>query len=157
VPKTSAGLLMYRLRGGDLQVLLAHPGGPFFARRDAGAWTIPKGEIDADEEPLTAAIREFEEETGVRPTGPYVPLTAIIQKSGKQVHAWAFEADWDPATLESNTVTLEWPPRSGELQDFPEVDRAEFFSLDVAARKINPAQRPLLDELSRTIGTPPAR
>lgn len=155
MPKTSAGLLMYRSRDGALEVLLAHPGGPYFAKRDAGAWTIPKGEIEADEDALAAAIREFAEETGFQPDGPYLPLSPIVQKSGKRVQAWAVQADWDPATLESNEVTLEWPPRSGQYREFPEIDRASFFRLEVAAGKINPAQRPLLDELAGMLGTPP--
>jgi predicted NUDIX family NTP pyrophosphohydrolase len=148
---------MYRMHDGDIQVLLAHPGGPFFAHRDEGAWTIPKGEMEPNEQAMDAAVREFTEETGAQATGPFIPLAPITQKSGKRVHAWAFQAEWDPATLESNTVLLEWPPRSGEYREYPEVDRAEFFTLPVAAHKINPAQRPLLEELERKLSAPPAR
>ena len=156
VAKTSAGLLMYRIRNRELEVLLAHPGGPFFARRDEGAWTIPKGEVEPNEALMDAAVREFTEETGAKPEGPFIALSPITQKSGKRVHAWAFEADWDATTLASNMVTLEWPPRSGEYREFPEVDRAEFFTLAVGARKINPAQRAFLDELEQHVGHPGA-
>lgn len=149
MPKPSAGLLMFRGRGDSLEVLLAHPGGPLWARKDAGAWTIPKGEIDKGEAPLAAACREFSEETGFRPAGPYVALTPIRQRSGKVVHAWAFAGDCDPGRLQSNTFTMEWPPHSGQLTAFPEVDRAAFFTLAAAREKINPAQIALLDELER--------
>lgn len=149
MPKPSAGLLMFRGRGDSLEVLLAHPGGPLWARKDAGAWTIPKGEIDEGEAPLAAACREFSEETGFRPAGPYVALTPIRQRSGKVVHAWAFAGDCDPGRLQSNTFTMEWPPHSGQVAAFPEVDRAAFFTLAAAREKINPAQIALLDELER--------
>ncbi len=138
---------MYRRRGGRLEVLLAHPGGPFWARRDEGVWSIPKGEIEPGEDRLTAARREFEEETGVRPEGPFLELPDIRQKAGKIVHAWAFEGDCDPADVRSNTFPLEFPPGSGRILEVPEIDRAEFFSPDVARRKINPAQVPLIDAL----------
>jgi predicted NUDIX family NTP pyrophosphohydrolase len=147
MPRASAGLLMYRIRNGAPEVLLAHPGGPFWKTKDAGAWTIPKGEIQSGEEPLRAARREFEEELGFKPAGPFLSLAPIRQKGGKVVHAWAFEGDCDPAAIESNTFELEWPPRSGRLQRFPEVDQAAFFGLGVAAQKINPAQIGLLKEL----------
>lgn len=143
--KTSAGLLMYRRHGGHLEVLLVHPGGPFWRHRDAGAWSIPKGELDDAEDPLEAARREFEEETGLRPEGPFLELPAVRQKAGKVVHAWAFEGDWDPARLRSNTFEIEWPPKSGKTAEFPEVDRAEFFDLATAREKINAGQAPLLD------------
>jgi predicted NUDIX family NTP pyrophosphohydrolase len=136
----SAGLLMFRIRGGIVEVLLVHPGGPFWAEKDAGVWSIPKGEFEAGEVPLDAAKREFREETGFEPKGEFLPLEEIRQKSGKIVQAWAFAGDADPAALVSNTFSLEWPPRSGRTETFPEVDRAAWFRLDEAAGKINPAQ-----------------
>jgi predicted NUDIX family NTP pyrophosphohydrolase len=139
---------MYRRRDGALEVLLVHPGGPFWARKDAGAWSIPKGEIDPTEEPLAAARREFTEETGFLAEGNFRPLAPITQAGGKIVQAWAFEGDADPAALQSNTFAIEWPPRSGRQTSFPEADRAAWFSLDVAREKINPAQVALLDELA---------
>lgn len=145
--RESAGLLMYRIHNGAPEVLLVHPGGPFWKAKDAGAWTIPKGEIQPSEEPLAAALREFEEELGFKPAGSFFPLASIRQKGGKVVHAWAFEGECDPAAIRSNTFDLEWPPRSGKLQQFPEVDRAGFFSFAVAAQKINPAQIGLLKDL----------
>jgi predicted NUDIX family NTP pyrophosphohydrolase len=149
--KISAGLLMYRRRAGALEVFLVHPGGPFWARKDAGAWSIPKGELGRTEEPLAVARREFTEETGFRAEGDVQPLAPITQAGGKVVHAFALEGDADPATLQSNTFSIEWPPRSGRQQTFPEVDRAAWFSLDVARQKINPAQAALLDELEATL------
>ena len=138
----SAGLLMYRLQDGRLQVLLAHPGGPFYRNKDNGFWTIPKGEIAPDENGLDAAIREFTEETGITPCGEFIPLGTVKQKSGKIVHAWAFAGDRDKAVpITSNTFEMEWPPRSGNKQTFPEVDRALFFSVPEALEKINEAQR----------------
>ena len=145
--RVSAGLLMYRIRDGKLQVLLAHPGGPYFKNKDEGAWTIPKGEAEPGEDLLAAAQREFEEETGVTPAGPFIPLTQVKQKGGKIVHAWAFEGDCDPTNIVSNTFTMEWPPRSGRLLEFPEVDRAEFFDVADTRRKIKAAQMALIDEL----------
>lgn len=149
MPKISAGLMMYRVRDGELEFLLAHPGGPFWQDRDAGAWTIPKGEIQEDENPLVAAKREFQEEIGVKPQGDFIELTPITQKSGKIVHAWAFEGDCDTTSIRSNTFQMEWPPRSGKFQTCPEVDRACFFRMPEARRKINPAQTALLEELRR--------
>jgi predicted NUDIX family NTP pyrophosphohydrolase len=146
--KTSAGLLMYRRRDGRLEVLLVHPGGPFWSHRDAGAWSIPKGELDGDEDPLEAARREFEEETGLRPEGPFLELPTVTQKAGKVVRAWAVEGDWDPSLLRSNTFEIEWPPKSGQMAEFPEVDRAELFDLATAREKINAGQVPLLDHLA---------
>lgn len=145
--KLSAGLLMFRFVDGELQVLLVHPGGPFFKKKDEGAWTIPKGEVEPDEDLLDAAQREFAEELGFKPRGEFVPLTPVKQKGGKIVHAWAFPGDCDPTAAKSNTFTIEWPPRSGRMTEFPEIDRAEFFGLDEAKRKINPAQVALLEEL----------
>jgi predicted NUDIX family NTP pyrophosphohydrolase len=142
---------MYRTCDGLLQVLLVHPGGPFFRNRDEGAWSIPKGEVEPGEDLLEAARREFEEEMGVRPTGRFLALTAVKQKGGKVVHAWAIEGDCDPGALGGSTFTMEWPPRSGRQEEFPEVDRADFFDLDTARRKINAAQVPLIDELERQI------
>lgn len=148
MPKRSAGLLMYRRSGGTLEVLLVHPGGPFWMKKDAGAWSIPKGEYEAGEEPLAAAAREFQEETGLVARGPYTPLTPIRQQGGKVVEAWAFEGDCDAESLKSTTFSLEWPRGSGRRQEFPEVDRAGWFGLDEARRKILPAQAALLDELA---------
>jgi predicted NUDIX family NTP pyrophosphohydrolase len=150
MPRTSAGLLLHRFRDGVLEVLLAHPGGPLFASRDAGAWSVPKGEVEPGEEPLSVARREFEEETGSPPPGigtGYRPLGDVRQKSGKLVTAWAIEGDLDTATATSNTFEMEWPPRSGRRTAFPEVDRVEWFELDEARRRINPAQAAFLDRL----------
>jgi predicted NUDIX family NTP pyrophosphohydrolase len=151
MPRVSAGLLMFRRKGDAPQVLLAHPGGPLWAKKDLGAWTIPKGEGAPDEDLLATARREFEEETGFRPQGPFHPLGRVKQKSGKVVYAWAFEGDVEPAALRSNTFSMEWPPRSGQRPDFPEVDRAEFFDIAEARRRINPAQAELLDALERLL------
>jgi predicted NUDIX family NTP pyrophosphohydrolase len=145
--KVSAGLLMYRINEGELEFLLAHPGGPFWRNKDAGAWTIPKGEIQEGEEPLLAAQREFEEEIGFKPEGTFVPLTPITQKGGKIVHAWAFQGDCDTTCIRSNNFQMEWPPRSGRFQTCPEVDRAGFFRMAEAKQKINPAQAAFLEEL----------
>src|ERR1700722_19442508 len=151
MPRVSAGLLMYRFRDGKLQVLLAHPGGPFFKNKDDGAWTIPKGEPDPNEDLLAAAKREFAEETALFSTGPFIALTPVKQKGGKIVHAWAFGGDGDPAAMVSNTFTMEWPPRSGRKAQFPEVDRADFFDAATAKRKIKPAQAALIDELEQIL------
>jgi len=138
---------MYRKCDGALEFLLAHPGGPFFKGKEAGAWTIPKGEIEEGEDPLAAAKREFEEELGLKPGGTFLELTPVKQKGGKIVRAWAVEGDCNPLQIKSNTFTIEWPPRSGHTSEFPEVDKAAFFSLEEAKQKINPAQIPLLEEL----------
>ena len=149
--RVSAGLLMFRRKGGALEFLLAHPGGPFFARKDEGAWTIPKGEAAPDEDLLTRAQIEFEEELGIRPHGNWIELGSIKQKGGKIVHAWAFEGDLpDSFEVKSNTFEIEWPPRSGKLKQFPEIDRAEFFIEEIARRKIKPAQIPFFDRLLST-------
>ena len=148
MPRTSAGLLMYRIKEGVIEVLLAHPGGPYFAKKDEGAWTIPKGEPDADEDLFLTAQREFEEETGLKPQGTFVPLNPIKQKGGKIVHAWAFEGDCDPTSVKSCLFTMEWPPRSGRQAEFPEVDRAEFFSLEAARTKIKSGQEGFLNDLT---------
>ncbi len=152
MPKTSAGLLLYRKRKDGIEVFLAHPGGPFFKKKDAGAWSIPKGEIGEGEDPLVAAKREFEEETGCTPEGRFLPLSPVKQKSGKIVMSWAVEGRCDADSITSNTFNLEWPPKSGRMQEFPEVDRAAWFSIEEAKQKINPAQAGLLDELiSKTV------
>ena len=147
MPKKSAGLLLFRRRH-LLEVLLVHPGGPLWAKKDEGAWSIPKGEIDAGEDPLAAARREFAEELGSPVSGEFIALAPIRQASGKVVHAWAVEGDFDPATLTSGMFSMEWPPRSGRMQDFPEVDRAEWFKIDDARRKINKGQVALLDQIN---------
>ena len=151
--KLSAGLVMYRRAGEQVETLLVHPGGPFWAKKDNGSWSIPKGEVSSGEDPLTAAIREFEEETGVRPWGQFIVLGTIKQKAGKAIQAWAFEGDCDPKNFRSNTFEIEWPPHSGKRQRFPEVDRAEFFPLREAVAKVNPAQVQLLDRLERLISS----
>ena len=144
--KLSAGLLLWRRRGERVELLLAHPGGPFFARKDEGVWTIPKGLVEPGEDPLAAARREFEEETGHSPgDGPYLPLGEIRQKGGKRVQAWAAEGDFDPSELCSNTFEMIWPPRSGRMHAFPEIDRVAFFDPQSACRKINPAQVELIE------------
>jgi predicted NUDIX family NTP pyrophosphohydrolase len=130
-----------------LQVLLVHPGGPFWANKDLGAWSIPKGEVQPDEDLLAAAQREFQEELGFPPTPPFRPLGQIRQKAGKIVHAWAFQGDCDPAQCKSNTYRIEWPPKSGKWASYPEVDRAEFFDLPTAREKLNAAQIPFLDAI----------
>jgi predicted NUDIX family NTP pyrophosphohydrolase len=148
VAAKSAGIVLHRRREGALQVLLVHPGGPFWARRDAGAWSIPKGEYESGEDPLAAARREFAEELGVpAPDGDVDELGEIRQKSGKLVRAWALEGDIDASVVHSNTLEIEWPPRSGKQIEIPEVDRAEWFGLDAAREKINPGQAELLDRL----------
>jgi predicted NUDIX family NTP pyrophosphohydrolase len=145
--QVSAGLLMYRLQSGELQVLLVHPGGPFFRNKDAGAWTIPKGEVQEGEELLATARREFAEEIGIAADGDFLPLTPVKQKGGKTVHGFAVAGEFDPAALVSNTFQLEWPPKSGQMMDFPEVDRAEWFPAAAAAEKINAAQAAFISEL----------
>ncbi len=149
--KQSAGLLMYRFAAGLAEVLLVHPGGPYWAKKDDGAWSIPKGEIEEGEASFDAARREFEEETGLHPEGRFRPLNPVRLKSGKIVYAWAFEGDWDSRSLRSSTFTMEWPPRSGKEQEFPEVDRAGWFPIEMAKEKIQGGQLGLLEELERTI------
>ena len=149
--KRSAGLLMFRRTPGGVQVLLAHPGGPYWRARDEGAWTLPKGEYEAPEEALDAARREFTEETGFAAAAPFLPLGEVVQKSGKRILAWAFEGNCDPAQLRCNSFQVEWPPRSGHMQEFPEIDRVEWFTLDEARRRINPAQGALLERMERAL------
>ena len=147
--RRSAGILLYRDGGHGLEVLLVHPGGPFWARRDAGAWSIPKGEYGDDEDPRSCALREFAEETGtVLPPGELVELGSVTQKSGKVVSAWATEGDLDVDAVRSNTFTIEWPPRSGQSATFPEIDRAGWFGLEAAREKVVPAQADFLDRLA---------
>lgn len=151
--RTSAGILMYRQRDGALEVLLVHPGGPVWERRDLGAWSIPKGEYDEGEEPLAAARREFAEELGSPlPRGEITDLGEIRQKSGKRVRAWAIAGDLDAERIQSNMFTMEWPPRSGRTREFPEVDRAQWFTVAQARERINPAQVALLDRLMDIAG-----
>lgn len=151
MPTISAGILLYRLYGGSLEVLLVHPGGPYWSGKDIGAWSIPKGLIDGGEDPFVAARREFEEETGWKPSGPCIHLNPVKQKGGKVVHAWACEGDWDPVSIKSNTFTMEWPPRSGTMMAFPEVDTAAWFGIEEAKNKINRGQVNFLDELEQLV------
>jgi predicted NUDIX family NTP pyrophosphohydrolase len=153
--RVSAGLVVYRIRDGRLEVFLVHPGGPFFARRDEGAWSIPKGEIEPGEKMLATALREFKEEVGIEidPTSQFLELGSIRQKGGKIVHAWGVEKDYEkPMPVCSNTFEMEWPPHSGRRQRFPEVDRAEFLSLAIAKEKIKETQVPLLERLAAALG-----
>jgi len=148
----SAGILLYRIRDNRVEVLLAHPGGPLWARKDRGAWSIPKGEFSDDEDALLAAKREFLEEMGAAVEGEFIPLSPQKQKGGKMVYVWAVEGDLQPASIKSNLFELEWPPKSGRVQLFPEIDRAEWFAAETALEKINAAQagfiRELMDRLS---------
>ncbi len=151
--RTSAGILLYRKRSGALEVFLVHPGGPYWAGKDDGAWSIPKGEIEQSEDALAAAQREFCEETGSEVTGPYQPLAPVKTRGGKWIQAWAASGEFDPATLRSNLFSMEWPPRSGRMQSFPEVDRGAWFALDQARVKINSGQLPLLQELATLVAS----
>lgn len=150
--KTSAGLILYRMQGGKLEVLLVHPGGPFWSKKDEGAWFVPKGELNVGEEPLAGAKREFEEETGLKPEGEFLALGSVKQKSGKTIVAWAFEGDCDPSSIKSNTFTIEWPPKSGRRQEFPEIDRAGFFTVPQAKAKMHPVEYPLVLRLHELLG-----
>jgi predicted NUDIX family NTP pyrophosphohydrolase len=151
---SSAGILMYRRVGSKLEVLLVHPGGPYWRRKDEGSWSIPKGEMNAGEDAGIAAIREFTEETGIVLTAPLEPLGEIRQRAGKRVVGFAVEGDLDVHAIKSNTFETEWPPRSGKMQDLPEIDRAEWFDLPGALGKILEAQRPFLDRLAERLGQP---
>jgi len=147
VKRQSAGILLYRFIDELLEVFLVHPGGPFWANKDEGAWSIPKGEFEQDEQPLDAAIREFKEETGSALYGDFLMLTPVIQKAGKQVYAWAIEGNINAQAIQCNTFKMQWPPKSGKWQTFPEVDKADWFSIEEAKQKINPAQVSFIDEL----------
>ena len=152
--KHSAGLLMYRFREGVLEAFLVHPGGPFWAKKDLGAWSIPKGEYNPDEDALAAARREFTEETGFPAEGEFIPLAPLKQPSGKLIQAWAFDGDCNPAAVRSNTFTMEWPPRSGTTKKFPEIDRAGWFTLEEAKVKIIKGQAGFLEELAKIMKLP---
>ncbi len=151
--KQSAGILLYRLTEGEYEVLLVHPGGPFWKNKDAGVWTIPKGEFLGNEDPLAAAIREFKEETGYLIDGEFLPLAPVKQKSGKWIFAWALSGTIDAEKITSNHFEIEWPPKSGKQQSFPEVDKAAWFTFPIAKEKINPAQVSLLDQLAGLINS----
>ena len=151
--RQSAGILLYRLAGDEPEVLLVHPGGPYWAKRDAGAWSIPKGEYEAGEEPFASAAREFGEELGTAlPAGEAIELGTVTQAAGKLVTAWAVQGDLDTATVRSNSFSMEWPPRSGEIREFPEVDRAEWFSVTEARKRTIPAQAAFIDRLVELVG-----
>ena len=152
--KLSAGLLLYRFEQGSLQVFLVHPGGPFFAHKDEGAWSIPKGEYQEGDDPLATAKREFHEETGSDVTGSFHALLPLTQPNGKVVSVWAVESDIDETTVKSNTFSLEWPPRSGKIQECPEVDRGAWFDVPTARTKLQPGQRGFLDQLQQLLGLP---
>ncbi|HUA97436.1 MAG TPA: NUDIX domain-containing protein [Terracidiphilus sp.] len=151
MPRKSAGILLYRVRNGELEILAVHPGGPFWVKRDLGSWFIPKGEIEPGEDEFAAAKREFQEETGFDLRGPFLDLGEVRHKGGKIVHAWAAEGDCDPAQIVSNTFTIEWPPKSGRRQSFPEVDRAVFFRLPAARQKLHPAEFELVERLNSAL------
>ena len=152
MPKKSAGLLLYKLSNAEAEVFLVHPGGPFWAKKDKGAWSIPKGGAEPDEDPFAAALREFQEETGQAIAGDFRPLPECRQSSGKIVQAWAVEGEIDAGAVTSNAFEMEWPPRSGQMQSFPEVDRGAWFTLSEARERINPGQVPLLDALKNLLG-----
>ena len=151
--KKSAGILVYRLHADELEVFLVHPGGPFWKNKDDGAWSIPKGEYTDEEDPLEAAKREFEEETGIACNGKFIMLDPIKQKGGKIVSAWALEKDMDAKSIKSNLFSMEWPPKSGKMQEFPEVDKAAWFQLNEAKQKINPSQAGLMDQLAEKLNS----
>jgi predicted NUDIX family NTP pyrophosphohydrolase len=151
-PNVSAGLLLYRRSQNGLELFLAHPGGPFWRDKEVGAWTIPKGVIDPDEDPLDAACREFTEETGIAPLGPFVPLGSVRQRAGKVIHAWAWEGDADADCTTSNDMRTEWPRASGRWITFPEADRCGWFDSATARTKMNPAQAELIDRLEVLLG-----
>lgn len=153
-PKLSAGVLLYRCTHGQLELFLAHPGGPFWRHREEGAWSIPKGIVEAQEDPFTAAQREFREETGIEVTGPWIELGSIRQKGGKEVRAWACEGEIDPEQVRSNSARIEWPPRSKRWIEFPEIDRCGWFPPAEARRLINPAQITFIDRLQRALDLP---
>jgi len=157
VKKQSAGLVIYRVTDGRAEVLLVHPGGPYWAGKDVGAWSIPKGEFEPDEEPLAAAMREFAEETGLEvPGGKPVPLTPVRQPSGKIVHAWYLQGDLDASVVRSNTFEMEWPPGSGRTAEYPEVDRAAWYGLGAARIKLHKGQVPIIEQLEQALELEPA-
>lgn len=147
----SAGIVLYRIQKSSIEVFLVHPGGPYWAKKDDGAWSIPKGEFDENEEPLAAAKREFQEETGIQLSGEFIQLNPVKQKGGKMVYAWAVKGDIDPAKVKSNSFEIEWPPRSGKMKSFPEIDKAAWFPLSEAQKKIIEAQSALIKELESKI------
>lgn len=149
--KQSAGILLYRINNNNLQIFLVHPGGPFWKNKDAGAWSVPKGEFLDDEDALLAARREFQEETGSGIDGHFIKLKPVKQKSGKTIHAWAVEGDINETSIISNTFSLEWPPKSGKITEVPEIDKAGWFNVETAKEKINEAQAGLIDELAATL------
>jgi predicted NUDIX family NTP pyrophosphohydrolase len=151
--QVSAGLLMFRRSGSDLELFLVHPGGPFWAKKDAGAWSIPKGLVDQNEDKLAAAQREFTEETSLLASGPFIDIGPVRLKSGKLVYAWAFAGDCDPSKIKSNTFKIEWPPRSKQMKEFPEIDQARFFSVTEARQRINQSQVPFIDRLVKIVST----
>lgn len=151
--KQSAGILLYRNTGSETEFFLVHPGGPYFAKKNEGWWTIPKGELQPLEEPLDCAVREFKEETGYLPQGPFIALKPIIQKGGKKVVCWAAAGNLDPDTITSNTFEIEWPPRSGKMKEFPEIDKARWFAFEEAILFINERQVSLLEELKERLIT----
>lgn len=150
--KKSAGILLFREASGRLEVMLVHPGGPFWAKKDEGAWSIPKGEFEDNEDPLSAAKREFAEETGLTLDGEVIPLEPLRQPSGKLVYAWAVKRDLDLTGLKSNTFSMEWPPKSGRYQEFPEIDRAAWFTIEAASQKVSKGQAPFLSQLQQKLG-----
>lgn len=152
MPKKSAGILLYRLTNGILEVLLVHPGGPFWSKKDLGTWSIPKGEFNDEEDPLLAAKREFHEEIGIELSGDFITLSPVTLKSGKVVYPFAIEGNIDPATVRSNMFSLEWPPKSGTLQEFPEIDKAEWFDVETSRKKLNVQQAGIVDELINKLG-----
>jgi predicted NUDIX family NTP pyrophosphohydrolase len=151
MPQKSAGIVLYRIQNNSIEVFLVHPGGPYWSKKDDGAWSIPKGEFDENEEPLAAAKREFEEETGIKISGGFLQLNPVKQKGGKLVYAWAVEGDIDPAKIKSNSFEIEWPPRSGKMKSFPEIDKAAWFQISDAKKKIIEAQSALIKELESKI------
>ena len=151
MPPKSAGIVLYRIQNNGIEVFLVHPGGPFWSKKDDGAWSIPKGEFNENEEPLAAAKREFQEETGIKISGEFIQLSPVKQKSGKMVYAWAVEGDIDPEKIKSNHFEIEWPPRSGKMKSFPEIDKAAWFQLGDAQKKILEAQSALIRELESKI------
>ena len=151
MPQKSAGILLYRIQQKSIEVFLVHPGGPFWSKKDEGAWSIPKGEFNENEEPLAAAKREFQEETGIKISGDFIALSPVKQKGGKMVYAWAVEGDIDPEKIKSNHFEIEWPPRSGKMKSFPEIDKAAWFHLNEAQKKIIEAQSAFIKELESKI------